>query len=168
MLALGRKDEVYYTHMKLLVQTRERAFTLIELLVVIAIIGLLSSVALVATGPSRAKARDAKRQADIRQIASAMEFCYDDKACAGGNAQQYPLISSATGPTKITGYLDPMPKEPSTGLDYSWSTNAGAQSKYCVYVKLEVPSTTTYFAASEKGINTALGAQPPSALGTCW
>lgn len=148
--------------------SRSKAFTLIELLVVIAIIGLLSSVVLVSTGPTRAKARDARRQADIRQIVSAMELCYDDKTCSGGNGQQYPLISSGTGPTRITGYMDIMPKDPSTNVEYTWSTNVGVQNKYCVYARLEAPSATTYFAASEKGINPALTTQPPSTLGTCW
>jgi prepilin-type N-terminal cleavage/methylation domain-containing protein len=56
----------------------EKGFTLIELLVVIAIIGLLASVVLLALNSARAKSRDAKRLADIRQMASAMELYFND------------------------------------------------------------------------------------------
>jgi len=54
-------------------------FTLIELLVVIAIIGLLSTLAVVALSSARAKARDAKRISDIKQIQSALELYFNDK-----------------------------------------------------------------------------------------
>lgn len=52
-------------------------FTLIELLVVISVIGLLASVILVALNGARAKARDTKRLADMRQIKTALELYYD-------------------------------------------------------------------------------------------
>lgn len=56
----------------------QKGFTLIELLVVIAIIGLLASVVLLSLNSARAKSRDAKRLADVRQIASAMELYFND------------------------------------------------------------------------------------------
>ncbi len=56
--------------------SRRRAFTLVELLVVIAIIGLLSTVAVVATANARIKARNTKRIADIRQIITALNMGY--------------------------------------------------------------------------------------------
>ncbi|PIQ92000.1 MAG: hypothetical protein COV70_01540 [Parcubacteria group bacterium CG11_big_fil_rev_8_21_14_0_20_39_22] len=52
-------------------------FTLIELLVVIAIIGMLSSVVLASLNSARAKARDARRMADINQIFTALQLNYD-------------------------------------------------------------------------------------------
>ncbi len=68
-------------------------FTLIELLVVIAIIGLLSTLAVVALNSARAKARDAKRVADIKQIQTALELYFND---AGGYPIQSGTLGSAT------------------------------------------------------------------------
>lgn len=69
---------------------KQKGFTLVELLVVIAIIGLLSTIAVVSLGSARAKARDATRIADAKQIATALEQYYADKG-------EYPEALSATG-----------------------------------------------------------------------
>jgi len=57
---------------------KQKGFTLIELLVVISIISLLASVILVALTGARSKARDTKRRADLRQLATALELYYND------------------------------------------------------------------------------------------
>lgn len=48
-------------------------FTLIEILVVVAIIGFLSSVVLTSLESARAKARDVRRLADLREVRTALE-----------------------------------------------------------------------------------------------
>lgn len=64
--------------MKMLPQKVFQAgFTLIELLVVISIISLLSSIVLTSVNSARAKARDARRIADLNQIRTALEFYFD-------------------------------------------------------------------------------------------
>ena len=68
---------------------KRKAFTLIELLVVIAIIAILAAVAVVALNNARARARDARRVADIKQIQTALELYYLDN-------NSYPDVSSAT------------------------------------------------------------------------
>ena len=69
----------------------KKGFTLVELLVVIAIIGLLSTIAFISLNSARAKARDAKRVSDIRQVQSALELFYNDQT-----SPAYPLKATAS------------------------------------------------------------------------
>lgn len=69
-------------------RTTSKGFTLIELLVVIAIIGLLSTLAVVALNTARAKSRDSKRVADIKQMQTALELYFTD-------AGTYPVVAAA-------------------------------------------------------------------------
>jgi prepilin-type N-terminal cleavage/methylation domain-containing protein len=149
-----------------------KGFTLIELLVVIAIIGILTGIVLVSLGGARAKARDAKRQADLSQIAMAMEMCYDAANCGAG-AEQY--ISTTGGANAISNidtdsdpcYLCPVPKDPTNSGDYqyTWINNSTLSpvDKYCVYTKLE---SGTWAAASHKGTCFTLTTAPTTS--DCW
>jgi prepilin-type N-terminal cleavage/methylation domain-containing protein len=65
-------------------------FTLIELLVVISIISLLASVVLASLNSARAKARDARRLADMKEIEKALQFYFD-----ANNA--YPGVTYGSG-----------------------------------------------------------------------
>ncbi len=55
-------------------QKFQAGFTLVELLVVIAIIGLLATIGVVSLNSARAKARDAKRIAQVTQIGKVLEL----------------------------------------------------------------------------------------------
>lgn len=68
---------------------KQNGFTLIELLVVIAVIGILASVIMVSLNSARAKARDARRMADFKQVSLALQFYYDTYGT-------YPRISPVT------------------------------------------------------------------------
>lgn len=59
------------------INLKKDGFTLIELLVVIAIIGLLSSVVLTSLNSTRVKARDARRQTDLKQFQLALELYFN-------------------------------------------------------------------------------------------
>lgn len=63
----------------------QKGFTLVEMLIVVAIIGLLSSTILIGLGPARAKARDTRRIADLRQIQNGLENYYSDKSTYPGS-----------------------------------------------------------------------------------
>lgn len=69
-------------------------FTLIELLVVVAIIGVLASVVLASLNTARARGRDARRLADVKQIQSALEMYFNDY---GYYPQRYGHTENNTG-----------------------------------------------------------------------
>jgi prepilin-type N-terminal cleavage/methylation domain-containing protein len=94
-----------------------RAFTLVELLVVISIIGLLSTIATVSMSSARSKARDTKRQADVKQIITAMQMYYDTNGtypntgatgtaplnCSGGGTNWF-CLGHGSGTCWTSGY----------------------------------------------------------------
>ena len=151
-----------------LFKKRKKGFTLIELLVVIAIIGLLASIVLVSLGPVRAKARDAKRESDIRQIDLAMEMCADDTSCNSSTAGNYKAVtvdaSSRISITAIGTYMPTLPLDPGGGTIATCITGAidemtagaycgyanSAGGEFCIFSKL---NDGRILAASEKGVN---------------
>lgn len=131
-------------------------FTLIELLVVIAVIGIMSSMVLVSLGPVRDKARDARRQSDLRQINLAMEMCFDDNSCEtasnGGSERYFQTIEGADTVAQIGRYLNPVPEDPSgAALGYVWTANDASAQYYCVYAALQ-GEVNTYVCSSNKGV----------------
>jgi len=119
----------------------KKGFTLIELLVVIAIIGLLSTLAVVALGQARVKARDSKRLSDLKQIQTALELYYTDNSAypAGSavtlgstnyaclNADGF-AVSGCTSP-----YMGLVPADPGSNA-YTYTS---ASSSYTITAQLE-------------------------------
>jgi len=123
--------------------TKQTGFTLIELLVVIAIIGILATIVMVSLNTARAKARDARRISDIRQLQLALQMYYDIN-----NA--YPATLAAL--TTPTAYITIEPKDPQDSSSYL----------YCV------STTKGYHLGSAKveNDNTALDSDADIAAGT--
>src|SRR3989339_179017 len=65
----------------------KKSFTLLEMLVVIGIVSVLVSMGIASYSTAQKKARDAKRQSDIKAAQQIMEQCYSV------NSFQYPTIS---------------------------------------------------------------------------
>lgn len=127
LLILNPKKRLGVNKLK---QKNQKGFTLIELLVVIAIIGLLASVVLLALNSARQKSRDAKRLADVRQIASALELYYDTN-------NGYPTTASfgSLAPSYL-GQLPtfPTPADGCNTASYSYTSSASGtyQLLFCV------------------------------------
>jgi type II secretory pathway pseudopilin PulG len=145
---------------------------------------MLSSIVLVSMSGARAKARNAKRQSDIRQINTAMELAYSDSAAECGGADAYPVYGTVgtwynilTAIPRIcptTGqYLNPTPDDPISTTHYQWMGNNGACTAvtpnipagqwYCIYATLE--GGAGYFVASQKGTKVVTSAPGNCACG---
>jgi len=116
-----------------MIKQNKRGFTLIELLVVVAILGLLATIVAVSLTSARARARDARRVSDVRQIELALELYYAAHL-------QYP---TATGTDSIAalateGFLNmsAFPTDPTSGNPYCYAVGtdgdlvAGKQRQY--------------------------------------
>ena len=121
---------------------KHSGFTLIELLVVISIIGILASVVLVSLNSARAKSRDARRIADVKQMQTGLELFFND-------CSQYPDgagglttgdSNGCTAPTTFGSFMNPIPTNPSPGgAAYTYGSGTPFTT-YTIGFTLEGPS----------------------------
>lgn len=150
----------------------QKGFTLIELLVVIAIIGLLSTLAVVSLNSAREKARDARREADIKLLNNAIQLyvqendaaptgdfgsdniCDDTEACWASGGDFAAALSTYTAPL----VTDPTVHTDTLGSYYSYVSPDELSSvcatcnneSYQLYIKgLERDDSTWGFNDSE-------------------
>ncbi len=140
---------------------KQQGFTLIELLVVIAIIGILSTLSVLALNSARARARDAKRISDVRQIQTALEMYHNEKSTYPANLS---ALTTTTPPLLREIPVAPVPADgncDTTENTYDYTLDSGSlglgQASY----------TLTYCLGSNTGgiaadVNTAT----PSGIGT--
>ena len=155
----------------------KKGFTLVELLVVIAIIGTLSGIVLVSLGGARAKARDAVRQSDMRQVVTAEELYYADDDAYFTND------GLGDGVPAISTYLQAVDDPLGGTIHYIWTNNTGALNCtnddydansgqwFCAYAILEEDSATTgnimYFVSTNLGTKKLDLAAAPGTTLTC-
>ncbi len=120
-----------------------RGFTLIELLVVISVIGTLATLILLQLGTARAKARDAKRIADVAQLRTAIELYFDD------NGGRYPTAMTIAN---LGSYFSApaLPNDPLTGNAYRYAYSPATNpNRFQVWTDLERPNTPAFSADAD-------------------
>ncbi len=109
----------------------QKGFTIVELLIVIVIIVILAALVLNTFNGAQKKARDAKRDSDIKAIATQLEACYNDDS----NTQScnvtgsYPLTLVA-GPSGLKS-LDPKALSDPKGTAAATATAATIVTSSC-------------------------------------
>ncbi|MEK7597607.1 MAG: type II secretion system protein [Patescibacteria group bacterium] len=123
----------------------KKSFTLLEMLVVIGIIAILVSMGFASYSTVQKKARDAKRQGDLKAAQQVMEQCYSVNSFA------YPTISgtgtiTATCPAPNTSITFTLTDPLNTGTYiYTYTTST---SVYTITADLE--TSTTNFSVSNQ------------------
>ena len=138
----------------------KKGFTLIELLVVVAIIGLLATLSIVALNNARARARDAKRVADVKQVQTALELFYNDNA-------YYPAsVSFAAGNGGIaTNSIIYMNQAPTAPTPYDGSCTV-ANNAY-IYATTDALKTYTIsycLGSAAGGLASGIGTATPAGI----
>ena len=123
-----------------------KGFTLIELLVVIAIIAILTGIIIPNLTGSKAKARDAKRVADLGQIQLALELFYD-RCKAYPNALSLDDNAAGKCPSgiKLRTFLPKIPTPPAPTTEYEYGPGPKPETPpytdYILLVNLESNSS---------------------------
>ena len=120
--------------------TNQKGFTLIEILIAMAIVAILSAGVLVGLNPVRAKARDARRISDLRQVQTGLELYFSKSGqyppAVGTGASNWEQLKS-----DLTGAgigVSTIPQDPNPGASYEYGVDFG-QSNYVLKAVLETP-----------------------------
>jgi type II secretory pathway pseudopilin PulG len=109
---------------------------------------------------AKSKARDAKREIDLRQFWSAQEMYYTDN-------DRYYTSTDREGTPPIPIYLESLDDPQAPAKHYKWLDNTACPQKFCVYALMENSGRCgkgikRYFAVSERGSKEICGLPPTS------
>jgi len=127
------------------------AFTLLELLIVIAIIGILAGLFLTTYPAAQKRARDARRQSDIKQYQTAVE-----KYANSHNGNYYPSGGSTVDPSAsvhCTALLNTTncPTDPKNSAPFVYQyngTTSPSPNQYVLWARLEAQSGYNFVTCS--------------------
>lgn len=132
--------------------SNKKGFTLVELLVVIAIIGMLGSIILVQIEQSRAKARDAQREKDVKTIQDALAiYVVNAKVYPTGNNVEVTGSDAFSQTLKSADAITKTPHDPLGSGNYKYIYNSADGSTYTITYWLE----TSTVQGKEAGQHTA-------------
>lgn len=100
-------------------KTSTYGFTLIELLIVVAIIAILVSIAIPSYMVIKDMAREAATEAEMRNVASALEIYYEDYFA-------YPTTSESLAVIEDKNYLKSVPFRDKWGREYEYTSSGKA------------------------------------------
>ena len=156
-------------------QRDERGFTLIELLVVVAIIGILVAIALPVFLGQRAKAADARAQANVREAASATQVFYTENGAAplagGGAGAAGGTVADAGTVLAASGFAgsDPDTKLVAAGTDATatWCVSTPGSGRTIAGGKFDGITANFWYQTQGNGIPTPIAALGGGGAANC-
>jgi general secretion pathway protein G len=115
-------------------------FSLVELLVVSTIIALLATIGIVSYSSLSRQSRDSRRQADLQQLRSALEFYRSDN-------DSYPQALTDLVPSQ---HILSVPEDPKSDYDYEYCPDPDPAADYDLCAHLEQGSTAFGDCCNEK------------------
>lgn len=120
---------------------KKNGFTFIEILIVITIIGVLSAIGLATYSNANKKARDSRRESDLKQIQASLEMC---KTTTGSYPASISSGSSITCDGEV--FMSAVPDDPDADKNYTYTRLT--MTTYSLCADKELPSDPTTYCVS--------------------
>jgi len=114
-------------------ERKTRGYTLIELMIVILIIGILASIVLPHMVKGRYQAQYTSCQANLRNLASALEIYHTDKDQYPDSGELKEKLFQANGANPP--YMQPEPTCPSNNVTYGYEVDDVQHHNYTSYCR---------------------------------